>query len=36
VPVATWAKDPFPVMQRFAADGSVAEVRVNPAAAVPS
>jgi hypothetical protein len=36
VPVVTWAKDPFPVMQRFAADGSVAEVRVNPAAAVPS
>jgi hypothetical protein len=36
VPVATWAKDPFPVMQRFAADGSLTEQRANSATAVPS
>jgi hypothetical protein len=35
VPVATWAKDPFPVMQRFAADGSLTEQRAD-SAAVPS
>jgi hypothetical protein len=36
VPVATWAKDPFPVMQRFATDGSLADQRANLTAAVPS
>ena len=36
VPVATWAEDPFAVMQGFAADGSVADERVSSTAAVPS
>jgi hypothetical protein len=35
VPVATWAREPFPVMQRFAPDGSLTDAPVPTPAPVP-